>query len=70
MKTLMALLAVSLVLVVSVRAQAMPLDERQVNPEAAIFYVTQDDAAVLESARDLPGDKELIESSEEESEDI
>ncbi len=70
MKTLMALLTVSLVLLVSVRAQAITLDDRQADTEAAAFYPVQENPAFVESMRDLPGDKVRIESSEEESEEI
>ncbi len=52
MKTLMALLAVSVVLLVSVRAQAA-MDEPQVNQAASIFYLNEDDNDQVLALKDI-----------------
>ncbi len=57
MKTLMALLAVSLVLLVGMPAYAA-LDDRQAAEEVNLFFIAQDDAVVtIQSERDKVAEK-------------
>ncbi len=57
MKTLMALLAVSLVLLVGMPAYAA-LDDRQAAEEVNLFFIDQDDALVaIQPVRDTAAEK-------------